>query len=265
MRQPTNRSIIAWQDTRVDDTWDIFAQRVNSNGTLAWTNDVVICTGTGEQRDPQLVEDGSGGAIVVWQDNFEDAWDIYAQGVDASGTVWQFCGRVVCSYSQDQEKPQIATDGQGGAIVAWKDDRNLATTGWDVYAQRLNSSGNRLWNTNGVALCTYYETQEYLAIASDGASGAVVAWQDYRSTAYFDIYAQRVDSSGSAKWGTGGLKVCTAANEQIAVKVASSGLGGAIIGWQDNRNEPPQAQDIYAQRMVDPASDVNLPLVAKRE
>jgi hypothetical protein len=30
-------------------------------------NGVALCTATGDQRDPQIIADGTGGAIVTWQ------------------------------------------------------------------------------------------------------------------------------------------------------------------------------------------------------
>ncbi len=51
------------------------------------------------------------------------------------------------------------------------------------------------WTADGVPLCVEVGNQEILAIASDGAGGAIVAWQDGRS-GNNDIYAQRVTHSG---------------------------------------------------------------------
>ncbi len=67
-------TIIAWEDTR-GGTQDIYAQRVSAAGITLWTADgLPICTATNEQARPVLISDGSGGAIIAWQDvrtNFE--------------------------------------------------------------------------------------------------------------------------------------------------------------------------------------------------
>ena len=39
-----------------------------------------------------------------------------------------------------QESPTIASDGAGGAWIAWQDFRN--TSNWDLYASRVNGSGS---------------------------------------------------------------------------------------------------------------------------
>ncbi len=265
-------AIVTWHDDRTWATYDIFAQRVFSNGTVAWTSTypitsgIPICADSGDQLYPQITSDGSWGAIIAYQDDFAGNWDIWAQKVDATGTVdlWAYCGRSLCSDLADQEHPQIAPDGAGGAIVTWEDIRNSGTTGWDIYAQRVQSNGNTAWTSNGVGLCVHSSGQEYPRIASDGSGGAVVAWQDQRPGSPSDIYAQRVDSSGNIKWGSGGLKVCGATDDQLHPQIASSGLGGAIIGWKDKRNHDNSGLDIYAQRMVDPDNDLSLPLVVRK-
>ena len=68
--------------------------------------------------------------------------------------------------------------------------------------------------------------------------------QDLRG-ASFDIYAQRVDSSGVSQWTSDGVAICTAANDQYSPMITSNGFGGAIITWEDYRNGG--ITDIYAQ------------------
>src|SRR5207245_658083 len=80
-------AIVAWQDYRNGGIPDIYAQRVNAAGVPQWTADgVAICTSAGVQEDPQLVSDGSAGAIVAWEDYRNGGiGDIYAQRVNAAG------------------------------------------------------------------------------------------------------------------------------------------------------------------------------------
>ena len=44
-------------------------------------------------------------------------------------------------------------------------------------------------------------------LATDGADGIVVAWQDTRSGVY-DIFAQALDASGAPRWAADGVAVC---------------------------------------------------------
>jgi hypothetical protein len=99
----------------------------------------------------------------------------------------------ICAATGYQEFPTIVSDGGSGAIVTWHDYRSEIG---DIYAQRLSASGAVRWTANGVALCTAAGPQGSTAIVSDGAGGAIVAWQDYRGGTNWDIYSQRVDANG---------------------------------------------------------------------
>ena len=87
-------AIVVWSDARdsLATARDVYAQRLDSNGTVhtGWaTNGVALCTAAGDQADVHCVSDGSGGAIVAWDDGRTgDALnhDIYSIGVREDGT-----------------------------------------------------------------------------------------------------------------------------------------------------------------------------------
>jgi NAD(P)-dependent dehydrogenase (short-subunit alcohol dehydrogenase family) len=121
----------------------------------------------------------------------------------------------------------VTADGAGGAIVTWNDARVGISTS-DIYAQRLNSFGAVQWALNGVALCTASNDQYTKAVVSDGAGGVIAAWWDLRSGGR-DIYARRIDASGTPLWTADGVALCTAADEQSLPAIATDGAGGAIV------------------------------------
>jgi len=241
-------AIVAWWDYRGDD--DIYAQRVGGSGTNLWGgNGVAVCTATGAQFGPEVIPDCAGGAIVTWEDTRgATANDVYAQRIGSVGTVgWTTDGVAICTAAGFQENPVITLDGAGGAIITWKDGRNVSI-GFDIYAQRVSASGIVQWTTDGVVVCAAAEDQEGAVIASDGDGGAFVAWQDGRSgSENADIYAQRMDSSGVARWTTDGVVICSETENQSSPVIVSDGVGGAIVAWCDHRNG--SDSDIYAQRV----------------
>jgi hypothetical protein len=244
-----------------------------------------ICTFGTAQLDPQITADGSGGVIIVWEDTRGFPWDAYAQRVDGSGNIqWTVDGVPVdLSFPSYQDYPVIASDGAGGAIIAWdaggvqrldgagnavwasgyvdvglgvtriiSDGSGgaivagvIGTTNHDVYAQRLDGSGNPLWTTSPLLVSGATGMQLAPTLASDGSGGAIITWEDRRSGTD-DIYAQHIDAGGIAQWTTDGDSVCTAANDQEVPEVIASGTGGAIIAWHDDRTTQ---LDIYAQRV----------------
>jgi hypothetical protein len=246
-------AIVAWEDLRVDTGSDLYMQRISAAGVPQWTaNGVAICTLTGAQWQPRLISDGAGGAVVTWMDGRGGPLDIYAQRVNASGaTLWTANGVVVCNAVQDQQWPSIVSDGGTGAIITWYDGRGpTPPNGYDIYAQKLNSSGVPQWTANGVAVCTAAQDQTYPQIASNGSGGAIITWQDYRAGTApltYDVYAQNVLTNGSMSWTANGVAVCTAANNQYGQRIISDAFNGAIIAWQDNRTG--STFDVYAQRL----------------
>jgi hypothetical protein len=236
-------AIIAWQNSGASGK-DIYAQRVDASGAVLWTADgVAICTAANDQMNPQLISDGSGGAIVAWEDARGGNDDIYAQRVSAGGVVqWETNGVAICSATNNQDAAGIVADGSGGAIIAWEDYR---TGNYDVYAQRVDASGALQWTGDGVAVCAAANTQSLPDIVADGSGGAVVAWQDYRDGTS-DIFAQRLDGSGAVLWAADGVPLCTAGNNQSYPTIDSDGSGGAIVAWQDYRSGN---LDIYAGRV----------------
>jgi len=238
----TGGAIITWQDLR--SSQDIYAQRVNASGSVEWDpGGVPICTFSFHQKTPEIASDGAGGAIIVWLDE-RSGDNIYAQRVNASGTIlWTTNGIPICSAPINLNYLRIISDGVGGAIVMWEDFRSGVDQ--DIYAQRIDASGITLWPANGVPICTATDDQRFFELTSDGAGGAIAAWEDWRG-GNNKIYAQRINALGAVQWTTDGVLICAAGNNQYSPAIASDEAGGAIIVWGDFRNEN---MDIYAQRI----------------
>jgi len=218
---------------------------------IGWSNkpgtNSPVCTAGSEQKRPQLIPDGNGGAVIVWEDSRSGSdYDIYGQYMDVSGkALWALDGTAICSAIGPQRYPQVTADGSGGFIAVWYDRRNGKH--YDIYAQRIDSTGKVKWTTDGVAICTAEGYQYDAMIVSDGQGGAILAWQDRRNGANYDIYAQRIDISGKVQWSPNGIGICTAKEDQEIPQLVSDSSGGAIITWQDRRNG--KHYDIYAQRI----------------
>ena len=239
-------AIVVWQDWR-DGNRDVYAQRVLPDGTVAWaTGGVPVRAGPGEQSLSNIVPDDAEGAIVGWRDTTDADADIYAQRVLSDGTsAWVADGVTICATVDDQTGLSLASDGAGGAIVAWTDYRGSDA---DIYAQRVLLDGTVMWATDGVAACTAAGAQVGPRVVSDGMGGAIVMWEDRRAGEYnIDLYAQRVLSDGTVAWATDGVPLTQAPGYQWAIAVGSDGAGGAIVAWQDERTGDSQ---IYAQRVL---------------
>jgi len=97
-------AIIMWTDKN-EGSSDIYAQRIDANGIVRWTADgVAISTASNDQSYPAIASDGSGGAIITWNEYRSGTnYDIYAQRIDASGMVqWAADGVAVCTAADYQ-------------------------------------------------------------------------------------------------------------------------------------------------------------------
>jgi len=242
-------AIVCWTDFRADTAnkiGDVYAQKIRRNGTVAWTlNGVSICNQSADQTAPFMAEDGEGGAIITWQDIRNGNRDIYAQRIDSNGfTRWTNNGVAVVQKNMSQRSPRIVSDGSKGAIIVWEDSINGAS---DIYIQKINSNGSLVWNANGVAVCNSIGVQINTKLCSDGNGGAIVTWQDKRNGNDYDIYAQKISSSGIDSWTTGGKPICVRINTQSNPKIETDNAGGAYVIWQDKRGAIDY--DIYCQRI----------------
>ncbi|MCA6437916.1 MAG: T9SS type A sorting domain-containing protein [Bacteroidetes bacterium] len=241
--------IITWDDYRNGES-DIYAQRLDSNGVALWaTNGVPVCSKPLSQKGTKLVSDGAGGAIVVWQDSLLGSTDIYAQRISNTGTLlWTSAGVPICTSPLKQIRPRIQSDNAGGAFIVWQDRRMGVEP--DIYAQRINGSGNPLWAVNGVVVCNAINSQSYPKMRADGSNGVIIAWQDKRNALDFDIYAQRLNASGTALWATNGVPIAVAADNQEELDIITDGgSNGIIICWADHRSFIANNSDIYVQKI----------------
>jgi hypothetical protein len=237
--------IVVWQDSR-SGAADIYAQRLNTQGGAVWAaNGVVVSSAANAQRNPVVVGDGVGGAIVAWVDERGVDADVYVQRLNGGGVAqWTANGVALCTAAGVQEGVSAISDAQGGALVVWRDDRGGASES-DIYARRVDGAGAPQWAANGVAVSAATGVQETPAAVTDGVGGAIVTWGDSRGASR-DVYVQRLNGGGVAQWTANGVLLCGAAGSQQGPQLCSDGANGALVVWEDRRGA---AADIYARRV----------------
>jgi pimeloyl-ACP methyl ester carboxylesterase len=247
-------AIIVWADGRSGNWDDIYAQKINSKGVIQWAiNGNSVRSKLGlfyPSNDFTAVSDGNGGAIVVWCEAYSPGGFITyhyikAQKISAAGNLeWNTDGIPICTASLDRKNVNIVSDGSGGAIITWVDSRN---GNWDIFTQRINSSGTTLWQSDGIAICTAVNNQDRPTVIGDGIGGGIIKWEDNQSGSV-SIYAQRINSSGDVQWVPDGVVICSmsvSSAQGAAPPMINDNAGGAIVAWADTRN----GINIYAQRI----------------
>jgi hypothetical protein len=249
-------ALITWTDARSTEAnnLNIYAQGINSDGTLKWAQEAGVCTYAWNQIQPAIISDGSGGAVIGWFDTRNESdgtsvSDIYAQRISSTGSgLWTANGVSICEAYRMQSSPVLTSDGSGGFIFAWNDERNVDNNNpinSDIFAQRININGVVQWTANGIGICTTTTRQTNVTIASDMAGGAVMAWDNWSGYAN-SVYVQRVDGNGAKLWTSGGIPI--GSGGKSGPIVFSDGNGGTFLTWLDNRSST-QVTDIYAQHL----------------
>ena len=134
---------------------------------------------------------------------------------------------------QHIEWQRTAGSGDTGEIIfGWSDTRDSMR---DVYVQKIDAEGNRLWGEKGIAVTTAYGRQEDPLLVGDDNGGAFVIWIDYRDEpdTKGDVYAQHVLSDGSLVWSLEGYPIVVKDGAQRNPNMCKDGNGGAYIIWKD--------------------------------
>lgn len=215
-----------------------------------WSSDPAsntpICRAGNIQKATRMVADGNGGAFLCWTDEraASNFYAVYAQHINKDGIVlWAENGIAVSPVMESQAKPEMISDGAGGVIIVWPDTRNGHS---DIYAQRLDASGNALWAANGVPVATGSTQQTAPQITRDGQNGAIIVWSAHNVSAQDGhIYAQRINGNGNVLWSPE-LSLSSSDQFESAPCITGDGSGGAYLAWAFYNN---QEYDVYIQRV----------------
>ena len=236
----SGNTFVIWKDNPSYSEGDIFVQKVDANGQVAWPIGGLPLTNT---RNPgyvrgdfnqMIVGDGEGGALAVWVHAVlsEDGrkiigHDLYAQRISSEGEMlWGENGVFVAGMAND---PRIVGDALENTTVFWGDLQN-------VYAQRLDATGNVVWPEAGIKIGQAGGSSNviYDHAADDGAGGTVVVW-NYSENGNKSLRAQRLDADGNKLWGDNGVKVSSVSpywgGYSTPARISPDGSGGLFVTW----------------------------------
>ncbi|MFI5371587.1 MAG: hypothetical protein ACHQ52_08520 [Candidatus Eisenbacteria bacterium] len=253
-------AIVAWDDARAGVALgeDVYVQHLTVAGAPApgWpANGEALFTDTHRQIQPQLVVDGSGGAIAVWEDDRVDPeTDLYAKRLLADGTFdpgWPATGAPVTTAPSSQFPFTVASDDAGGVFVAWDDRRSGVDD--DVYVQHLAATGQPAsgWDANGKMVDPRPGYQNSPFLARDGFGGVFLAWS-WGTCCDGDLRGIRLGPDGAIALGFGPSGVMLRGDTHgsgSGMALSRDEAGGAVLAWSEARVFGANP-DIYASRMT---------------
>ena len=180
--------MIVWRDKRDENDGDIYAQLINLNGDIIWSNDLSVYTGSGIQRNPRSTATSDNCLVVAWEDGRNDSYykDIYAQKIDLNGNLlWGPEGIPVCTQANDQLNPRVTSDNNGGAYIIWDDGRVEGHPHEDIYMQHIDSNGQIVFDTDGKAVCDAVGEQFSPLIKTNSENSVFTVWSSCLTTSVY--------------------------------------------------------------------------------
>jgi len=109
--------LVVWQDYRNGSAPDIYGTLVSSTGSVTSSNGVAISTATGNQANPGVASNGTN-FLVVWGDTRNTGVDVYGSRVTSGGIVSDTNGIAICTLTNSQGFPRVASIG-ADYLVVW--------------------------------------------------------------------------------------------------------------------------------------------------
>lgn len=178
-----NVFIVVWSDNRSGVAPNIYAARVSPAGAVLDANGVQLSNAANGQFRPDVAV-SEGLIVALWDDRRTDATgDIYATRLSAASglTVTDPTGILISGAADQQTSPTILGLPGKRFVAAWTDNRNAATTGFDIYAAELGSNGTPSTATGFVVSNEAGdEAQPALSGSTSAGAGTAIVYQAYR-------------------------------------------------------------------------------------
>jgi hypothetical protein len=164
------------------------------------------------------VNDADGNAIAVWSQYNGAKWPVQVRQISAAGDPGPV--KILSAVAERAVYPQIAGDGEGGAIVVWSQPNGVKTP---LKARSISANG-RLGKLKTVS---HAPKTARPRIASDGNGKAIVVWSQ-GNPKHLRIMARKITAAGHL----GPVKTLSAAGRRAEdAEIATDAHGDAVVVW----------------------------------
>ncbi|MDZ4181370.1 MAG: T9SS type A sorting domain-containing protein, partial [Candidatus Cloacimonadaceae bacterium] len=238
-----NSSYVAWQ--RMGTASTVIFHRLSPTGEKLWGPAGITLTATNASCTwPQIIQaDGNNVLLKYYVDSgpfYAPTRHMYIAKYDPAGTqLWNTVITNAAGISAWQQVLDFKSDGAGGGIIAWYDDRDSNTIN-DIYVQRVASNGQVSMPTNGALITADTANQQYYPkIAVDTVAQRIYAF--YKVTdpgqTQSGVGRQLMDYAGTRLWGETGT-VMIHLSSYVASTVAAYHTSHGAICILENGNIP---------------------------
>ena len=241
-----NEYLVVWERRWTADDHDILARRISGAGVPLGTGPMSLDASAEDQLAPAVAFDANAGQyLIVWQDKNPDtqSYDIHGRRILGNGTA---VGDeiTIAAWEYDLIEPRTAfNSGANQFLVVWEDHR----WGWgearDIYGQRI-AAGGALVGGNFSISWEGDQARTRPDVAYDAAANEyLVVWEYAASPDDMDVYRRRVNIEAGLPDSE--VAVSRLGTHEGHPRVASSGDLGYLTVWEDNRQAPTNALDVY--------------------
>jgi len=216
----------------------IIGQFVNSDGPVGGILDTVrfsVCVDCLIGRPVVVWNRSTRQYLIVWSDNHLGTRDVFARLVNDDGTL---AGAVfpVSTEAGDQSAPSVAVNSAVNEfLIIWEDSRNSATSGIDLFGQRVGADGTLMGDAFEISTVSGNQRSPVSAfIPTDDQY--FVLWQDDRNLGAtgWDLYGQIVNADGTLKESEYALSLSAGHQQSPAIACVSN--QPCLVVWKDDRN-----------------------------
>ena len=233
---PDGRFVVTWTRQGTGNSYEIYAQRYEADGTPEGGQTLINSYSTGEQRLPDITVLADGSYVIVWQSDPQDeppiggvggSSGIYMQRYDIDGNPLGGETLVNTTVAGDQYEPDVVALAGGGYVVTWYDTSNR------VYMQAFDNNGAAAGTETLVSNSGLGQYGLVMAPLSGGGYVVVFAVIDSNN---IGLAAQRYDAAGIPVGSP--LPVNTTfAGAQYRPSVTGTADDGFIITWQSDSGD----------------------------
>lgn len=208
-----------------------------------WTNDPSINTklviNSSDPINISGVNDGKGGAFIVWQDHKNNSHDaVFFMHADGNGRItFRADGKKVCDLTGRQEEPVISTAQANRAVIVWNDYSNSRTG--QLVAQKVLNNGSLLWSEDGIRITQSNNLFSGYSVDCSNTGNCFVSFvaKEPSITGNYSIKVQKIGTNGNLLFNNDSSTVYSSRNRKSKTSIIADNQGGAVIFWLENQDD----------------------------